>query len=262
MLFHDRSVVRPEAETSNATVRPGFAVVLTKVAAVSLMTASLMACANPKTEAELTTGSVDLDGYRTRHPIVLAQSAETLDIPVGQQGSELSGRMGHTVEVFAHDARLHGAKGITILLPAGAGNDAAARKIASQVTSALMLGGFPRNAIARTTYAVPEGTPEAPLRIAYARIKAMVQHSCGQWPDSLSNGNVDNRDDWEIGCSGQSNLAAMVVNPEDLVTPTGEDPIDGTRRTMVITKYRAGIQTKSETGAKATTIADGVQGGN
>jgi pilus assembly protein CpaD len=100
------------------------------------------------------------------------------------------------------------------------------------------------------------------VRIAYARLKAMVTHRCGVWPDAVGGGNFENRDDWELGCATQSNLAAMVANPEDLVTPAGEDPADGTRRTTIITKYRAGTQTKAETGAKGTAIADGVQGGN
>ena len=192
----------------------------------------------------------------------MAESAETLDIPVGQQASSLTPRMAHTVSIFATEARRRGTAGITILIPAGSRNEAAAHRVAGQVATALQAGGFQRGAIARIAYSVADEDADAPLRVAYARVKAMVPHRCGTWPDPIGAGNPQNDDDWELGCATQSNLAAMVANPEDLVTPTGEDPADGTRRTMVITKYRAGTPTKADTGAKGTSIADTVQGGN
>jgi pilus assembly protein CpaD len=229
---------------------------------IGLMAAGLSACTNPRAQDALTTGSIDLDGYRTRHPIVLAESAETLDIPVGSQSSTLTQRMAHTVSVFAADARRHGASGLTILVPTGSANAAAASKLAQQVAVAIAQSGVPRAAITRSRYEVQDPNANAPVRIAYARMKAMVTHTCGHWPDAIGGGNFENKDDWELGCATQTNLAAMVVNPEDLVTPTGEDPVDGTRRTTIITKYRAGTQTKADTGAKATSIADEVQGGN
>jgi pilus assembly protein CpaD len=231
------------------------------LAALGLVAFGLGACANPRTEDALVTGSTDLDGYRTRHPIVLAESAETLDIPVGGQSAVLTARMAHTVTVFAQDARRHGANGITILLPSGSANEVAARRLTQQVAGALAEGGFARSAISRTRYQVGDATADAPVRIAYSRVKAMVMHRCGVWPDPIGGGNPQNNDDWELGCASQTNLAAMVVNPEDLVTPTGEDPVDGTRRTNIITKYRAGTQTKADTGAKGAAIADSVQGG-
>jgi pilus assembly protein CpaD len=223
---------------------------------------SLGACTNPRTTDSLRTGSIDQDGYRTRHPIVLAESAETLDIPVGQQASVLPGRMAHTVTVFAQDARQRGTTRITILVPSGSQNAAAANVISGQVAAALAQGGFPRNAISRSFYEVADGSVDAPVRIAYSRIKAMLTHRCGVWPAQVATQNPENQDDWDFGCATQNNIAAMVANPEDLVTPTGEDPVDGTRRTKIITKYRDGTQTKAETGAKGANVADGVQGGN
>ncbi len=235
---------------------------LQSVALIGLVACGLGACTNPRADVALTTGSIDLDGYRSRHPIVLAESAETMDIPVGAQSGLLTPRMAHTVTVFAAGARARGARSITIMVPSGSANEAAARRLAQEVASALAAGGMPRTAITRSRYDVGNPEADAPVRIAYPRIKAMLTHRCGNWPDAVGGGNFENTDDWEFGCSTQANLAAMVANPEDLVTPTGEDPADGTRRTTIIGKYREGTQTKAETGAKGTSIADSVQGGS
>jgi pilus assembly protein CpaD len=254
MRFLQSSASWRPAQRTGARLRAG--------AVIGVVALSLGACANARTDEALRTGSVDLDGYKTRHPIVLTESAETLDVPVGMQSAGLTSRMAHTIAIFAENARRHGAAGITILVPTGGANLYAADKVAKQAAGALAQGGFPRNAISLTGYDVPAGAADAPVRIAYARVKAMVTHRCGVWPEPVGGGNFDNRDDWDLGCATQSNIAAMVANPEDLVTPTGDDPADGTRRTTIITKYRAGTQTKAETGAKGAAIADSVQGGN
>jgi pilus assembly protein CpaD len=62
-----------------------------------------------------------------------------------------------------------------------------------------------------------------------------------------------NRPYWNLGCSSQRNLAAMVDNPADLVQPRGEGPIYTPRRTTVMEKYRAGM-------GPATTYQDAGKG--
>ncbi len=51
---------------------------------------------------------------------------------------------------------------------------------------------------------------------------------------------IENRPFWNLGCSSQRNLAAMVDNPADLVQPRGESPSYTARRTVAIDKYRKG----------------------
>ena len=48
-----------------------------------------------------------------------------------------------------------------------------------------------------------------------------------------------------------ANIAAMVANPADLVTPRPEAPFDAGRRQVVIDKYRAGQATASVRDAQA-----------
>ena len=50
--------------------------------------------------------------------------------------------------------------------------------------------------------------------------------------------NPENRNYQNFGCATQSNLAAIVANPSDLLGPRGESEIDATRRDQVITDWR------------------------
>lgn len=201
------------------------------------------------------TGSLPHDGYRSRHPIVVTESAETLDIPVGSQSSRLNENMAETVALFGAAAREHGASGVTVLVPSGSGNETAAAGMSRSVKAALQRGGVPAHAITMTPYKVDQASADAPIRIAYPRVVASVPHPCGTWPDQIV-GQFDNSDYYNFGCAYQANMAAMTANPSDLVTPQGMPPSDATRRTQVITKYRAGQPTKSETGLEKKTIAN------
>ncbi|MDR3494266.1 MAG: CpaD family pilus assembly protein [Ancalomicrobiaceae bacterium] len=235
---------------------------LTLLAAVAASALALAGCANNFKTEPTVTGSLLNDGYRTRHPIVLTESAETLDVPVGSQSGVLTVRMAHTITLFAADSRRRGATRVTILMPSGSANQAAAYRMSAQIVTALASGGIPKTAISRVPYQVSATAADAPIRIAYPRVKAMLTHPCGRWPDLVATDKFDNQDDFEFGCSTQANIAAMAADPTDLVTPAGMDPADGTRRATVIGKYERGEQTKANDGAKIQAIADSVTGGN
>lgn len=73
---------------------------------------------------------------------------------------------------------------------------------------------------------------------------AQVAHRCGQWPHDL--GPADpalstmNHPHWNHGCATQHNLAAIVANPNDLLTPRSEQQADAARRQTAIGRYRQG----------------------
>lgn len=88
-----------------------------------------------------------------------------------------------------------------------------------------------------TTGAVPAGY----LRIVVTRASASVP-SCPNW-DSKSSINPGNATSSNYGCAVNSNLAAMVADPNDLIkgaSDTGHDPSAATR---AIQTYRAKPQT-------------------
>ena len=73
---------------------------------------------------------------------------------------------------------------------------------------------------------------------------------CGQWPYDLGPSwgahDSSNRPYWNLGCSQQRNLAAMVDNPADLVQPRGETEIYAARRSTVVDKYGKGQGTATQ----------------
>jgi pilus assembly protein CpaD len=81
------------------------------------------------------------------------------------------------------------------------------------------------------------------IKLSYGELSAHAG-PCGLWPDDLGPGDLkvyqQNRAYWNLGCSNQRNLAAMIDNPADLVQPRGEGPAYTGRRTVVLDKYRKG----------------------
>jgi pilus assembly protein CpaD len=61
----------------------------------------------------------------------------------------------------------------------------------------------------------------------------------------------------DFGCSVQQNIAAMVSDPRDLVTPRGMDPSDPTRRQTVLSTYEKGQTTQAQqTQKQSASVSD------
>ncbi len=90
-----------------------------------------------------------------------------------------------------------------------------------------------------TTGAVPEGH----VRIVVTRASAFVP-GCPNW-DSKTSLNPTNSTSSNYGCATNSNLAAMVADPNDLIKGASNTRSDPTAATRAIQTYR----TKPQTGA-------------
>jgi pilus assembly protein CpaD len=194
-----------------------------------------------------TTGTHDSNpadyDYRLRHPIVLSNEPEVLDMHVGMSGPALSPEIEVAVRDYVDEYRADGTGSITIQVPTGSANEVAAASTGRAVHYALVRAGVPRSHIQVAPYEVGDHAQLAPLRLSYLRVKAVVPE-CGVWPDG-SITNARNSDIYNLGCAQQQNLAAMVENPADFVRPRPMAPADGARRADVISKYRRGEDTKS-----------------
>ena len=197
--------------------------------------------------------------YEQRHPIVLAEGATRLDLPVGAGARGLTERQKDDIRAFAADWRKNGRGPIGMMAPAGGDYGVPA------VRAALAASGVPATQIVSQRYR-PEGEGEVGLvKLGYVKLKAEVPHPCGLWPDDLGYGGGDvrgatqNRDYWNFGCATQQNLAAQVADPEDLARPRTETPVYAARRQTVIEKYRQGESTASQSGEKAAGISDAVK---
>jgi pilus assembly protein CpaD len=65
----------------------------------------------------------------------------------------------------------------------------------------------------------------------------------------------------DFGCSNQHNLAAMVSDPRDLITPRGMGPSDATRRETVIGTYEKAQSTAAQKSADQSATLSNVGGG-
>ena len=95
------------------------------------------------------------------------------------------------------------------------------------------------------------------VRVVLSRSSASVP-SCPDW-SKKSEANYTGGNHTNYGCATNSNLAAMIADPADLLGTRRADPIDTLRRTEVLSKYRAGQstateRTEQETGAVSNVV--------
>ncbi len=225
-----------------------------------LVLAGLAGCARPDRDPAFT-GTVDLDGYRTRHPILVEEGEAVLDLPVASHTARMPVSLIGAVEAFGRESRQNGGGRVVVMTPLGSTNEAAVRRVQREVVDALVRSGVAATSIERRNYTAEGPNDAAPIRLSHTRLVAQVPHRCGQWPNQAI-GHADNSDYWNFGCAYQANMAAMVANPADLVAPAPLGGPDATRRATVLAKYRKGEKTMSETGLPAPGVSSVSGGGS
>jgi len=180
--------------------------------------------------------------YRYKHPIVITEEPETLDLPIGQNTRNLYGPIESTITAFGAESRRKGNGAVEILVPSGGANEAAVHAVTGDIRHALQRGGVSKSRISTRTYAVQDPKAEAPIRLSYAAMQATAG-PCGDWPKNIGGGIGENTIYENFGCATQANLASMVDNPSDLLTPRASTPSDQARRAVVIENYRSGTDT-------------------
>jgi len=183
--------------------------------------------------------------YRANHPIVVTEEPETLDLPIGRSTRNLSGPIVGTISSFGTDSRQRGNGVVEILVPSGGANEAAVHSVTPQIRKALQQGGVSRSRINTRTYPVQNASADAPIRLSYPRMQATAGE-CGSWPKNIGGSFNQNVNYENYGCATQANLALMVANPSDLLTPRASTPADQGRRAVVIENYRKGDVTASD----------------
>jgi pilus assembly protein CpaD len=197
--------------------------------------------------------------YRQRHPIVVREGAQNIDILLGRNRGGLTPSQRADVVSFAQAWRKESGSGIIIEIPKGGPTDHAAAEAAREIRSIFAAVGVPANAIFARSYHPPK-TSLASIRLNYTKLTADAG-PCGEWPDDLgpswNSVYTSNQPYWNFGCASQRNLAAMVDNPADLVQPRGEIPAYAPRRSVVLDKYTKGTNPSGTyTGYETGKISD------
>lgn len=217
---------------------------------------ALAACAS-SSDVDLTETQSLPDSYHTNHPIYLQDEVATLDIPVAGNASGLTEGAKSNIQFFAQRFLASHTSVIAVVAPSGSPNQVAAAAVAVQVEDVLRKSGVNPAAIDYRVYRAGADEKIAPVRIAFNRVVADTD-KCGDWSDQLSS-SLLNRHYKNYGCASQQNLAAMMDNPLDLLYPRGMTPADAARRAEVLTKYRKGEATGSDTSQlKGGSVSTGV----
>ena len=181
------------------------------------------------------------EDFHLRHPVVLTDARQTLDIFLVGASARLDYRQQEDVEAFAADYRLNGRGRIRAMVPRGAVDPQAAEATLGAIRRALAAASV-KGEIEVGTYRAGDPALAAPVRLSFVKLQAKLASRCGEWPEDLASAsNVDgweNRSYYNLGCATQQTLAAQMDDPRDLVRPRAVDPSDVQMRTRAIGDIR------------------------
>jgi pilus assembly protein CpaD len=160
------------------------------------------------------------------YPITVGPHMETLSVTPGADANANA-----RISAFAGNFMASGNGSITVSAPTPeAGRQVADRLAANGVPRDRIMMGAPAQGHAVQLSFVGYGADSPP---------------CGNWDENVSF-TFYNTPTPNFGCSTQHNLAAMIADPRDLVTPQPMTPPDTERRMTVIDKWRKGEPTASQ----------------
>ena len=189
-------------------------------------------------------------------PHNFAASADLHAISVNQTGErivragrhrrhgDLAAERAAEIGAFASNYLRDGHGALIMSTPSGSGNANSAGLMAHQTRMALTESGVPYAAISGSTYDA-SGSATAPIVLSFTRFEATAPRCAPIYEQDLAH-QINNQPWASFGCATQSNLAAMVEDPRDLLFPRDEAPRDSERRTTVLDAYRQGDQTHAE----------------
>lgn len=180
-----------------------------------------------------------------RHPIMVSQEPAVLSlrVPRGSQGLTPSQRAEVVDFTSRYRAGDSGNSRLVVSVPSGSANEVAAIAAAEDVRELLYDGGFSESAVSVEAY--HENGVQPPVRIAYMRYVAKGPDCGNDWSENLAR-NSRNIGHPNFGCANQHNLAAMVVNPADLLGPRTMGERYSDRRDTVMESWTKGKTTGSE----------------
>ena len=167
------------------------------------------------------------------HRIKIAEIGERLEVPIAD--GSISAKSELAIAEFAALYRAYGRGPLTISAPAGANP-----QFADATRAALADNGVLFEAVAVTSYEA--AAPDAALVLSFSRFTAEAPDCPPVYAENIA-ASHSNTPTKSFGCATQANLAAMIADPGDLVSPRASDPADATRRAIVLDRYRSGTQT-------------------
>ncbi len=173
-----------------------------------------------------------------QHPITVDSQVVTLTLD-GTEGLSAVDRSRLRALAISYNNNGHGP--LTITTPSGGSNVSAT---AEQARDALYDAGVSLSAISSSSYIANQSVSND-IILSYTRYVA-TPSACGIWEDPRSRDSRNLRSA-EFGCATQSNLAAMIGDPRDLVATDPLTDPDAVFRVRGVNAYREGEAPVSET---------------
>jgi pilus assembly protein CpaD len=214
------------------------------LAALSLAVIALAGCGRLGERPEPVAGWALVDSAH-RHPILVSQEPETMNVRVSRGAQGLTPKQRADILDFAGRSRASdaGNSRLVISAPSGGANEVSSMYAVNQIRRILSDNGFAESSIAVEAYH-DDTDRDPPVRVSYLRYVAQGPE-CGSWPTNLASERT-NLPYPNFGCATQRNFAAMVANPGDLLGPRTETDRPGERRDAVWDKYVQGESTVSK----------------
>jgi len=174
-----------------------------------------------------------------RNKITVAETVERLELYVGQAGLHLSARDKDAVGDFIAQYSASGEGPLYINVPAKGLNSHGVSQANAVIQSHLGHYGMSGAAVQTGQYAAAPGAP-APVIVSFRRL-VTVPVDCQQGASLMHTSN--NQPYGNFGCAQTANLAALIDNPRQLLSPYPLDNASSVRRTTVLDKYNVGEAT-------------------
>jgi pilus assembly protein CpaD len=166
------------------------------------------------------------------HPITVEPVYQSVKFPFSVANAGLMPDDAARFDAFVSDYLEHGNGAISVTVPAGNYANAAISYFGERLADR----GVPRSRVLVGTRAPGDGDNR--VELGFVGYGAHADR-CGDWSENLS-ATGDNQPMPNFGCAVQSNIAAMVADPRDLVQPRGMGDADMTRRRVVLGHYEKG----------------------
>ncbi len=179
--------------------------------------------------------------YYERFPIYVTKAREEVEIITPPHVFAISLEDKAAVQNLVASYKQVGQGSIKIVTPVDSPNEPASISAAAEITQVMIASGVDPHDIDVQAYLASSTDDKAPIIVRVERYKTATR-PCGDWSETL-NFNPDNAPFKNFGCATQSNLAAMVADPQDIAEPRELDAADPARRRTVFDKYRKGETT-------------------
>lgn len=183
-----------------------------------------------------------LPSYEQVHKLTVAETVERMELYVRPQGMNLSARDRSAMQGFVNLYANQGDGGFYLNVPSNAAGAPGMRQAQAEIQNLLMRSGLSSAPIQSGQYNVPPNAP-APLVLSFRRL-AMQPINCAL--DGNLARTANNQVYYNFGCAQQSNFAAMIGDPQQLIAPYARTAPNATRRTIGFDAYVEGEDPSSE----------------